>query len=115
MTEPDKALLWARENRVTRLEPTPYCNEVPHIRLGVYDQQLLAEAHAYRAGAAASAERIKELEARVKELEAALKPLAQCEIPGECPRLPDDHGCRYYFSFGEIRRARAALNEPRND
>jgi hypothetical protein len=46
MTEPDEALLWARENRVTRLEPTPYCNEVPHIRLGVYDQQLLAEAHA---------------------------------------------------------------------
>ena len=49
--------------------------------------------------------------ARVAELEAALKPLAQCEIPGESPRLPDDHGCRYYFSFGEIRRARAVLKE----
>jgi len=61
------------------------------------------------------AERIKELEARVAELEAALKPLAQCEIPGESPRLPDDHGCRYYFTFGEIRRARAVLKGRRND
>ena len=60
------------------------------------------------------AERNKELEARVAELEAALKHLAQCEIPGEIPSLPDDHGCRYYFTFGEIRTARALLNEPRN-
>ena len=52
---------------------------------------------------------------RIKKLEAALKPLAQCEIPGECPRLPDDHGCRYYFTFGEIRRARAVLKGRRND
>lgn len=49
MTEPDEALLWARKHSVTRTH---------------------ALAKAYRAGAAASEARIKELEARVAELEA---------------------------------------------
>lgn len=55
MTEPDEALLWAREN------------SPPHIYV-----ELANAANAYRAGAAASAERIKELEARVAELERRL-------------------------------------------
>ena len=66
----------------------------------------------YRAGAAASAERIKELEARVAELKAALKPLSECEIPEESDSLPDGYGCRYYVTFGEIRTARALLKDP---
>lgn len=50
MTEPDEALLYARRSGVP-----------------VYQHQTVAEA--YRAGAAASTERIKELEARVDALE----------------------------------------------
>jgi hypothetical protein len=103
MTEPDEALLWARENRVTRLEPTPYCNEVPHIRLGVYDQQLLAEAHAYRAGAAAS-------EARIEALKEALR----AWVEKEC-----DFMRRNNLGNPEVQPhviwSRALLKEPRND
>jgi hypothetical protein len=50
MTEPDEALLWAREQ-----------SALPAVQTVM--------AYAYRAGAAASADRIKELEARVAELE----------------------------------------------
>ena len=50
MTEPDESLLWAREQ-----------SALPAVQT--------VTAHAYRAGAAASAARIKELEARVAELE----------------------------------------------
>lgn len=55
MTEPDEALLWARKTG-----------------LPIYLHHTLA--HAYRAGAAASAERIKALEARVAAFEWALTP-----------------------------------------
>ena len=53
MTEADEALLWARKE-----------SWHPAVQIVI--------ASGYRAGAAASAERIKELEARVAELEAAL-------------------------------------------
>ena len=53
MTKPDEALLWAREHWAT------VCDEDGFPDL----------ATAYRAGAAASEARIKELEARVAELE----------------------------------------------
>ena len=60
MTKPDEALLWAREQAG------------PAYRRGCLDYLLVEEVEGYRAGAAASAERIKELEAKVAELEAAL-------------------------------------------
>lgn len=59
MDKPDEALLWAREEWESWARPT-----LPGGHLIM--------AHGYRAGAAASAERIKELEARVAELEAEL-------------------------------------------
>ncbi len=51
MTEPDEALIWAREQ--------PASLALPVIRM----------AHAYRAGQAASAERIKALEEALRGLE----------------------------------------------
>lgn len=78
MTEPDEALLWARAEYATLLRPfdvgpqQDYISEA--ILNGLWDDDVAIRhsANGYRAGAAASAERIKELEARVAELEAAL-------------------------------------------
>lgn len=72
MTEPDEALLWARESAYQRAlemldgDETEALAQIDH-EDAEYVINWLAEA--YRAGAAASAERIKELEARVAELE----------------------------------------------
>jgi hypothetical protein len=68
-----------------------------------------AAAKAYRAGRAASAERIK-------ALEEALRPLDECAIIGSDSGSrrawnPDDHGARYFITYREIRRARALLKE----
>lgn len=70
MSEPDEALLWARERMAGTWEQDggpPLA--VAAARAGDYDVFLMFEANAYRAGAAGSAERIKALEARVAELE----------------------------------------------
>jgi hypothetical protein len=42
----------------------------------------------------------------------ALRPLDECAMiePDSGP-LPDDHGARYFITYGEIRRARARLKE----
>ena len=47
------------------------------------------------------------------QLEGALKPLARCEIIEPDVRIPDHHGARYFMTYGEIRRARAALAQQR--
>ena len=65
MTEPDEALKAFRKWARIRF---PKCGT--DIEAGKWDRD--DTAHAYRAGAAASAERIKALEARVEELEVAL-------------------------------------------
>ncbi|MFN8992543.1 MAG: hypothetical protein ACK5X3_02570, partial [Pseudomonadota bacterium] len=93
-----RARKWARKRMATRCDEDGFPEVAETYRRGYRDESLREDFEAYRAGAAESADREEILEARVKELEAALMPLAQCEIPGECPRLPDDHGCRYYFS-----------------
>ena len=75
MTEPDEALLWARERAKGRME-TPnslYRDIRAEIDTGKYDDELADEAHGYRAGAAASEARIKALEDEVRELKKALK------------------------------------------
>ena len=85
MTEPDEALLWAREQLVTFWEKAPgvrAADRAVHInnaRSGASDGDLeeavtgrLHWLDGNRAGAAASAERIKELEAEVRELKEAL-------------------------------------------
>ena len=69
MTEPDEALLWAREDAAAEWEKDGFSDLASKCRSGKYDPSLAQDAYAYRAGQAASAARIKELEARVAELE----------------------------------------------
>jgi hypothetical protein len=98
VTEPDEALLWAREQNAQfweslaakGLPPEAVAAHVALARSGGYDCDLENEAEGrrnwlegYRAGQAASAERIKALEeevARLKEL--ALPPPAPATTPG---------------------------------
>ena len=64
MTEPDEALLWAREQaKQLREAPNDPTRDLSaEIDVGMHDDELSDMAHGYRAGAAASAERIKALE-----------------------------------------------------
>ena len=61
MTEPDEALLWARE-RAARWQDESGGGAGPSYRSGKLDFLLGEEVEGYRAGQAASAERIKALE-----------------------------------------------------
>jgi hypothetical protein len=94
MTEPDEALIWARLQNGNPAKPRTITD---NYRAGLM-------AHGYRAGQAASAERIK-------ALEEALRPLAECEITEPDVPIPDDYGGRYFITYGEIRRARNLLKE----
>ena len=71
MTEPDEALLYAREQMADDLQQNGgSAEDVAAARAGAFDTLLKVAAASYRAGAAASSERIK-------ELEEALKPFAE--------------------------------------
>ena len=73
------ALLWARERMATRCEENGFPELAESYRRGYRDESLLAKwvdwsgAPSCRAGAAASAERIKELETNVEDLVASLE------------------------------------------
>ncbi len=67
MTEPDEAILWARE-RAARWQDESGGEAGPSYRSGKLDGLLGEEVEGYRAGQAASAERIKALEAFLKRL-----------------------------------------------
>lgn len=69
MTEPDEALLHAREHWATICDEDGFPEVAEAYRRGVNDESLATDALFYRAGAAASAERIKELEAELKDTE----------------------------------------------
>ena len=74
MTEPDEALLYARQDYAETFRRfKPHISE--EILQGKWDGDVGVRlpAHGYRAGAAASAERVTELEARVAELERQLR------------------------------------------
>ncbi len=60
MTEPDEALIWAFEDDATR-----WVDNCPDL---AYEEEREAAARGYRAGQAASAERIKALEEEVARL-----------------------------------------------
>ena len=66
MTEPDEALLWAREQCATDCNERGFSHVAERYRRGAYDNLFEGDARAYRAGAAASAERIKALEAALE-------------------------------------------------
>ncbi len=90
MTEPDDALLWARER--AKADWLECSDEVGNLHAAAEDfpsgdsdhfEDVAWRAEAYRAGQAASAERIRALEeelARLKEL--ALPPPAPATTPG---------------------------------
>lgn len=64
MTEPDEALLWAREQakQLREAPNNPTRDLSAEIDAGKHDDELSDMAHGYRAGQAASAERVKALE-----------------------------------------------------
>lgn len=62
MSEPDEALIWAREYWAARFEEDTHPKVASDYRSGRCDIHIKSEAEAYRAGQAASAERIKALE-----------------------------------------------------
>ncbi len=66
MTEPDEALLYVREHWATICDEDGFPDEAECYRRGDNDQALVNDAHFYRAGQAASAERIKALENMIK-------------------------------------------------
>jgi hypothetical protein len=62
MTKPDEALLYAQEYWATICDEDGIPDEAQCYRRGENDEYLADDAHFYRAGQAASAERIKALE-----------------------------------------------------
>ena len=74
MTKPDEALLWAREDAAQQCEkygPMPGVDFPAEYRAGLMDVNLDDPIRAYRAGQAASAERIKALEELIQKYNAA--------------------------------------------
>ncbi|MCA6308376.1 MAG: hypothetical protein IM647_11405 [Phenylobacterium sp.] len=84
--EPDEALLWAREDYAKQFR-SRRSHVADSILSGFWDGEVEVRlpAHGYRAGAAASAERIKALEARVRKLEWVLRGM----IAAASNNLPD--------------------------
>ena len=73
MTEPDEATIYARERAKERRSApnNPHRDISAEIDAGKHDDELSDEAEAYRAGQAASAERIKALEELIQKYNAA--------------------------------------------
>ena len=67
MTEPDEAMLWARENLASRCDEDDDPKGAKLYRSGDLDDLIDLTPEAYRAGRAASAERIKALEEAIRE------------------------------------------------
>ncbi len=67
MTEPDEAILWARE-RAAKWQDEGGGKAGPSYRSGKLDGLLGEEVEGYRAGQAASTERIKALEEALREV-----------------------------------------------
>ena len=96
MTEPDEALIWAREDAAKLWDKYP--ERAAKVRAGVFDIYPSNLARAYRAGQAASAERIKALEEALLNL---------------VDRVTEDdgEGCQTGVNAAEMISARALLKE----
>jgi hypothetical protein len=68
MTEPDEALLWAREYLASLCDEDDEPDAAKLYRSGANDDLVDFSAETYRAGQAASAERIKALEGALRAL-----------------------------------------------
>jgi len=86
VTKPDEALLWARENMAKWCEENDEHQLAQTYRSGAEDIRLIDEVRGYRAGAVASAERIKELEAENEAMQ-ELAGRLQCEMSDTLTRL----------------------------
>jgi hypothetical protein len=75
MTEPDEALLSVRRYWATICDEDGFPDEAERYRRGENDQTLVNDADFYRAGQAASADRIKALEEAIRRLLAASEPV----------------------------------------
>jgi hypothetical protein len=96
MTEPDEALIWAREDLAGEFDVyKPYYAAL--IRRGGEDASLSASVRAYRAGQAASAERIKALE----------------HIAKAAQRRANDHGEQLLDAYERIKALEAFLRHLR--
>jgi hypothetical protein len=74
MSEPDEALIWAREDRAGKAKRDfKHPLDVSSFLSGKRDYLLFRDAEAYRAGQAASAERIKALEGALKDSVTAMR------------------------------------------
>jgi hypothetical protein len=87
MTEPDEALLWAREYWAARFEEDTHPKVASDYRSGRCDIHIKSEVEAYRAGQAASAERIKALE---EALRTGLTAVAAAYLQGTNEALYND-------------------------
>ena len=112
MTDVEEALLWAREQLATFWEKAPGVRDadravhVNNARSGASDGDLeeavrgrLHWLDGNRAGAAASAERIKELEARVAELERRLSGVPVAPPPPPTGPAYDPRLIGAYFDY----------------
>lgn len=113
MTEPDEALLWAREDYAEAFRRfKPHISE--EILQGKWDGDggVRLPAHGYRAGAAASAARIKELEGAVRSLIGIIKVNGLLQDPiwihRGAPKRQDGRPV-----FEQVAHARRAVNEAR--
>jgi hypothetical protein len=91
MTEPDEALLWAFEDDATR-----WVDSHPDL---AYADEMEAAAEAYRAGQAASAERIKMLE----------------DIAGHAQKRANDHGEQLLDAYERIKALEGGLQQIADD
>ena len=85
MTEPDEALLYAREHWATICDEDGFSDEAEAYRRGLCDKTLVTDALFYRAGAAAS-------EARIKALEGFLRHLREWDQMN--PPMTGDHAAK---------------------
>lgn len=105
------ARYWARERMATRCQEDGFPEVAEAYRRGDRDEFLRDDIEAYLAGAAASADREEELEARVAELEGALREVAddlEAEIKA---RAGNDLPRRVERDLEPVSRARALLKE----
>jgi hypothetical protein len=104
MTKPDKAILWARKDAAEQCDRDGELRIAAAYRQGHNDDLLIYEARAYRAGQAASAERIGKLEGLLRECADALEAEVQGRSANDLPR-------RIERDMEPVKKARALLKE----
>ena len=114
MTEPDEALLWAREDFAKQFR-SRRSHVADSILSGFWDIEVEVSlpAHGYRARAAASAERIKELEARVTAFEWALTPSAETKAAyiGEFKQVVGEENAAIIIEWTTVKEIMGAIRK----